>query len=61
MAKPFYEQKPKSLRVYIIDKINMLEDEFLIRLTDSEIKHFKGLRTEEDVDRYAHQIIVDRL
>ena len=22
MAKPFYEQKPKSLRVYIIDKIN---------------------------------------
>ena len=55
-----YERGVK-LDDYIAQKISMLENEFCIRLSFAEISHMRALKTEGDVDRYAHQILVDRL
>ena len=55
-----YEREVK-LDDYITQKISMLEDEFYIRLSFAEISHMRALKTEGDVDRYAHQILIDRL
>ena len=55
-----YEREVK-LDDYITQKISMLEDEFYIRLSFTEISHMRALKTEGDVDRYAHQILIDRL
>lgn len=55
-----YERKVK-LDDYITKKISMLEDEFYIRLSFAEISHMRALKTEGDVDRYTHQILIDRL
>ena len=54
-------ERKKTLPEYITQKISMLEDEFYIRLSFTEILHMRALKTEGDVDRYAHQILVDRL
>ena len=54
-------ERKKTLPEYVTQKISMLEDEFYIRLSFAEISHMRALKTEGDVDRYAHQILVDRL
>lgn len=51
----------KSLKDYIDDKINMLENEFYLKLTDEEKAHFYDIRTEEAVDQYAHRLLRDKL
>ena len=51
----------ETLPEYITQKISMLEDEFYIRLDYTDIAHMRNLKTEADVDRVAHQILVDRL
>ena len=54
-------ERKKTLPEYITQKISMLEDELYIRLSCAEISHMRALKTEGGVDRYAHQILVDRL
>ena len=54
-------ERKKTLPEYITQKISMLEDEFYIRLDYTDIAHMHNLKTEADVDRFAHQILVDRL
>ena len=54
-------ERKKTLPEYITQKISMLEHEFYIRLSFAEISHMRSLKTEADVDRFAHQILVDRL
>jgi hypothetical protein len=49
------------IREYISNKIEMLVNEFFIRLDDDEIVHMRSLKTEKDVDRYAHEIIKRKL
>ena len=52
---------PKQLVEYTSEKIYMIENEFHIHLTDDDIHHFRCLKTELDVDRYAHKLFKERL
>ena len=54
-------ERRKTLIEYITQKISMLEDEFYLKLNYEDIAHMRSLKTEADVDRFAHQILVDRL
>ena len=54
-------ERKKTLPEYIAQKISMLEDEFHLKLNYEDIAHMRSLKTEADVDRFAHQILVDRL
>lgn len=54
-------ERKKTLAEYITEKISMLEDEFFIRLDYDDIAHMRSLKSEGDVDRYAHQLLMDRL
>ena len=54
-------ERKKTLPEYITQKISMLEDEFFIRLGYDDIADMRSLKTEADVDRFVHQILVDRL
>ena len=53
--------KDVPLPVYIRRKIDMLRSDFLIHLTYEERAHFWELTTEQDVDNYAHSIIMKKL
>ena len=57
----YHLERRKTLIEYITQKISMLEDEFYLRLNYEDITHMRSLKTEADVDRFAHQILVDRL
>ena len=54
-------ERKKTLPGYVIEKISMLEDEFYLKLDCEDIVHMRSLKTEAEVDRFAHQILVDRL
>ena len=55
------DKKPIPIKKYIRDKLKMLRDEFCLKLTDAEIAHLYALKTENDVDNYAHQLLRDKL
>ena len=57
----WHKGPPNDLDMYIQAKIRLLEDEFCIRLTENDISHFRELKTERDVDAYAHQLFMERL
>ena len=57
----YHLERSKTLIEYITQKISMLEDEFYLKLNYEDIAHMCSLKTEADVDRFAHQILVDRL
>lgn len=57
----YHLERRKTLIEYITQKISMLEDEFYLRLNYEDIAHMRSLKTEADVDRFVHQILVDRL
>lgn len=60
MAKRGFE-RDKTLREYIFDKLDMLKNDFYLALSEAEEMHMCSLKTESDVDRYAHQLIRDKL
>lgn len=49
-----------TIEEYIDQKIDMLIYDFKIRLTESEIKYMKTLKTEIAVDNFAHDLF-DRI
>ena len=51
----------KSIDQYITYKLDMLQNEFYIRLTERDIFDMCNLTTEEDVNSMAHRIILERL
>ena len=57
----YHLERRKTLIEYITQKISMLEDEFYLKLNYEDIAYMRSLKTEADVDRFAHQILVDRL
>ena len=57
----YHLERRKTLIEYITQKISMLEDEFYLRLNYEDIAHMRSLKTEADVDRFVHQILIDRL
>ena len=57
----YHLERRKTLIEYITQKISMLEDEFYLRLNYEDIAHMRSLKTEADVDRFVHQVLVDRL
>lgn len=61
MAKQ--KQKLSPLEIYIIDKINMMQEKrgFNLRLTKSEIEHMKSLKSEIQVDNYARDLFRKKL
>lgn len=50
-----------DLKTYIEEKISILKDDFLIRLSWSEEAHLKRLQTKEEVDDYSRKIILEKL
>lgn len=54
-------ERKKTLPEYVAQKISMLEDEFYLKLDYEDIAHIRSLKTETEVDQFAHQILVDRL
>ena len=54
------EEEKVDLETYIKEKIQMLREEFKIRLTKSEIQHMKSLKTEIAVDNYCRSLF-DRM
>lgn len=67
IERPTKNKEPKRYTVrgglpeYINTKLNMIQDEFCIKLSIDEIRHFRSLKTEEEVDHYAHDIIMKKL
>ena len=57
----YHLERRKTLIEYITQKISMLEDEFYLKLNYEDIAHMRSLKTEADVDRFVHQILIDRL
>ena len=57
----YHLERRKTLIEYITQKISMLEDEFYLKLNYEDIAYMRSLKSEADVDRFAHQILVDRL
>ena len=51
----------KALDRYIIEKLVMIERDFYIRLTEDERDHMLSLKTEMDVDHYAHDLLINKL
>lgn len=51
----------RTLTEYIINKLDMLENEFYIRLTGDEYDHMWSMKTELEVDQYAHDLIITKL
>lgn len=49
------------LRKYIRQKIDMLTDEFYLRLTEAEEDHFYDLHSHDEVDKYAHDLLVKKI
>lgn len=46
---------------YKTQKILMLKDDFLIKLDEDEIDHIRSRRSEGEVDRAVHDILVRKL
>ena len=46
---------------YIIDKIHMMQTEFCMKLSTSEIEHMKALKNEIQVDNYARDLFRKKL
>lgn len=59
----YYQLKPNPLCpiFYVEQKINMLVNDFYIRLTDEEKRHFYTLTSEYAIDQYAHDLIMKKL
>ena len=49
-----------TLKQYIKEKIRMLRNDFMIKLTTEQIIHMQGLKNEIQVDNYAHDLIFNR-
>ena len=56
-----YTQRERHLKRYIKEKLKMLQEEFLIQLTETEIEHMQNLKTELAVDQYAHTLFFNKL
>ena len=52
--------KPMSLSAYKKAKLNMLENDFLIKLTDDEKNDCNSRATEAAVDRFCRTILARR-
>lgn len=51
----------KTLEEYISIKLDMLQNDFCLQLSDEDIWYMSNLKTEADVDRCAHRWLRDRL
>lgn len=56
-----HSTKAVPLHIYIEEKIDMLESEFKIKLKFQEVCGLRSCRSEKAADRYAHDIIMNRL
>ena len=50
-----------KLPQYINNKIAMLREDFKMRLSKADIAHFRSLTTENEVDRFAHELFMRKL
>ena len=53
--------KPTTIREYIENKLEMLETEFCLKLTEAEKGHMFTLKTTLQIDNYAHKLWMDKL
>ena len=49
------------LNQYIKGKLKMLQDEFCLKLSTTEIAHMQSLKTERQVDNYAKSLLNAKL
>ena len=62
MTKTFNVDKDYgTIKKYAKAKVDMLQGEFFIKLTDAQIEHMNSLENEIQIDNYAHKIIMDCL
>ena len=62
MVKPgTHFRKEMPIQQYISEKIDMLKNEFYVRLTDEEELHMNSLKYEYEVDAYARKLLVNKL
>ena len=54
-----YRHRPRGLIDYIEAKINMLEEEFFIELTEPDKARLRSCKNEFEVDRVARKIITE--
>lgn len=54
-------ERKMSIKMYINLKLKMLEEDFYLRLTDIERDHMCSLTSEQEVDAYAHKLILEKL
>ena len=54
-------ERAMSLKMYINLKLKMLEEDFYLRLTDSERQHMLNLTSQPEVDAFAHRLILEKL
>lgn len=52
-----YGTKGTNIKNYRVQKIKMLEKEFMLKLTPEEKSHFSTLETEGAIDRYARTLL----
>lgn len=52
-------QRKVSLKSYVREKIKVLK-ELNIALTDGQIKHMQSLKSELQIDNYAHDLIMGK-
>ena len=53
--------RPAPLNRYIREKLSMLQNEFYVQLSESEIEHMQSLTSEDAVDVYACRLLIDKL
>lgn len=51
----------RSLPKYIDHKLDMLENEFYLKLTYEEERYMRSLKSHEAVDQFAHKLLVEKL
>ena len=49
------------LKQYIKEKLKMLQDDFRLKLSTTEITHMQSLKTERQVDNYAKALLNAKL
>ena len=49
-----------DIKKYRKEKIKILQEDFLVTLTDDEIAHFNTLEKERQIDNYAREILNSR-
>lgn len=61
MSMKYHSRRMSDLERYAEEKINMLTQEFFIRLTREDIERIRSFKSAIELDKHVHQLLIDRL